>query len=218
MKKQLPGWAVLLIITLVAGLALGVTYSLTEKPIAEQAVIQAENARKTVMPDADSFSELTLEEGASIDWAYAGLKTVEGKQVPLTLNDIDAIAGATYTSQAVVDAINKAETNAKRNMFSIPIVGTTIPHEIVGVFGCGKVLLMPAEEGTGVIAGGPVRAVLEMSGIKDIRAKSLGSNNPINCAKATIAGLKALRTAEQVAALRGLSVEEVSSLTLVDKK
>ena len=108
MKKQLPGWAVLLIITLVAGLALGVTYSLTEKPIAEQAVIQAENARKTVMPDADSFSELTLEEGTSIDWAYAGLKTVEGKQVPLALSDIDAISGATYTSQAVVDAINKA--------------------------------------------------------------------------------------------------------------
>ena len=77
---------------------------------------------------------------------------------------------------------------------------------------------MPAEEGTGVIAGGPVRAVLEMSGIKDIRAKSLGSNNPINCARATIAGLQALRTAEQIAALRGLSVEEVSSLTLVDKK
>ena len=115
-----------------------------------------------------------------------------------------------------VDAINKAETAAKRNMFTIPIVGTTIPHEIIGKFGSGCVLLLPAEEGTGVIAGGPVRAVLEMSGIKDIRTKSLGSNNPINCAKATIAGLQALRTAEQIAALRGLSVEEVSSLTTVD--
>ena len=117
-----------------------------------------------------------------------------------------------------VDAINKAETAAKHNMFSVPMVGTTIPHEIIGKFGSGSVLLLPAEEGTGVIAGGPVRAVLEMSGIKDIRAKSLGSNNPINCARATIAGLQALRTAEQVAALRGLSVEEVSSLTLVEKK
>lgn len=116
-----------------------------------------------------------------------------------------------------VDAINKAETAAKRNMFTIPIVGTTIPHEIIGKFGSGSVLLLPAEEGTGVIAGGPVRAVLEMSGIKDIRTKSLGSNNPINCAKATIAGLQGLRTAEQIAALRGISVEEVSSLT-VDKK
>lgn len=117
-----------------------------------------------------------------------------------------------------VDAINKAETAARHNMFSVPIVGTTIPHEIVGEFGRGRVLLLPAEEGTGVIAGGPVRAVLEMAGIKDIRTKSLGSNNPINCARATIAGLQALRTAEQIAALRGLSVEEVTSLTLVEKK
>lgn len=117
-----------------------------------------------------------------------------------------------------VDAINKAETAAKRNMFTIPIVGTTIPHEIIGKFGSGSVLLLPAEEGTGVIAGGPVRAVLEMSGIKDIRTKSLGSNNPINCAKATIAGLQGLRTAEQIAALRGLSVEEVASLTVVEKE
>ena len=89
---------------------------------------------------------------------------------------------------------------------------------IIGKFGSGSVLLLPAEEGTGVIAGGPVRAVLEMAGIKDIRTKSLGSNNPINCAKATIAGLQSLRTAEQIAALRGKSVEEVSSLTLVEKK
>lgn len=117
-----------------------------------------------------------------------------------------------------VDAINKAETAAKRNMFTIPIVGTTIPHEIIGKFGSGSVLLLPAEEGTGVIAGGPVRAVLEMSGIKDIRTKSLGSNNPINCAKATIAGLQGLRTAEQIAALRWLSVEEVASLTVVEKE
>jgi len=117
-----------------------------------------------------------------------------------------------------VDAINKAETAAKRNMFAVPMVGTTIPHEIIGKFGSGSVLLLPAEEGTGVIAGGPVRAVLEMAGIKDIRTKSLGSNNPINCAKATIAGLQSLRTAEQIAALRGKSVEEVSSLTLVEKK
>lgn len=117
-----------------------------------------------------------------------------------------------------VDAINKAETAAKHNLFSVPMVGTTIPHEIVGEFGSGRVLLLPAEEGTGVIAGGPVRAVLEMAGVKDIRTKSLGSNNPINCAKATIAGLKALRTAEQIAALRGISVEAVKSLTVVDKK
>ena len=108
MKKQLPGWAVLLIITLVAGLALGGTYALTKEPIAQQALIQAEKARKTALPEAESFEELSLPEGAPVDWANAGLKTVKGKAVPLTLEDIDAISGATYTSAAVVNAINAA--------------------------------------------------------------------------------------------------------------
>ncbi len=107
------------------------------------------------------------------------------------------------------DAIEKATAAAKRNMITVPIVGTTIPHEIIGVFGSGNVLLIPAEEGTGVIAGGPVRAVLEMAGIKDIRTKALGTNNPINCAKATINGLTRLKTAEMFAALRGKSVDEI---------
>ena len=89
------------------------------------------------------------------------------------------------------------------------MVGSTIPHQITGVFGRGKVLLMPAEAGTGVIAGGPVRAVLEMAGIQDIRTKAIGTNNPINCAKATMNGLSRLMTAEQIAALRGKTVEEI---------
>lgn len=109
----------------------------------------------------------------------------------------------------VPEAIEKAVQIAKGNMKKIAMNGGTIPHQIVGKFGRGQVNLMPAEEGTGVIAGGPVRAVLEVSGIKDIRTKSLGSNNPINCAKATIEGLMGLRTAEQIAAIRGKSVEEL---------
>jgi small subunit ribosomal protein S5 len=94
-------------------------------------------------------------------------------------------------------------------MINVPIVGTTIPHEIIGVFGRGKVLLLPANEGTGVIAGGPARAVLELAGIKDIKTKSQGSNTPTNCVKATIEGLKALKTAEEYARLRGISVEQL---------
>ena len=109
----------------------------------------------------------------------------------------------------VPEAIEKATQNAKQNMINVNIVGTTIPHEVIGVFARGKVLMIPAEEGTGVIAGGPVRAVLESCGIKDIRTKSYGSNNPINFVKATIDGLSQLRSVEQVAKLRGKSVDEV---------
>ena len=109
----------------------------------------------------------------------------------------------------VPEAIEKATAQAKKAMRKMSMVDTTIPHTVIGKFGRGSVLMMPAEEGTGVIAGGPVRAVMEACGIKDIRTKSHGTNNKINCVKATIAGLKALRTAEQVAALRGKTVEEI---------
>ncbi len=109
----------------------------------------------------------------------------------------------------IPEAVRKGVEAAKRNMVTIPIEGTSIPHRALGKFGSGQVLLLPAEEGSGVIAGGPVRAVLEMVGIKDIRTKSQGSNNPANCVKATIEGLKQLRTASQVAKLRGKSVEEI---------
>lgn len=109
----------------------------------------------------------------------------------------------------IPNAIRKAIEDAKKHLIKVPIKGTTIPHEIVGEFGSGKVLLKPAPEGTGVIAGGPVRDVLEKVGIRDIRTKSLGSNNPRNMVNAVIEGLKQLKTAEEVAKLRGKTVEEI---------
>ena len=109
----------------------------------------------------------------------------------------------------VPDAIKKAVEDAKKNLITVPIVNTTIPHEITGVYGAGRVFLKPAPDGTGVIAGGPVRAVMEAAGIKNIRTKSHGSSNPINMVKAALAGLYGLKSVEQVAALRGKSVEEI---------
>ncbi|MBE6953436.1 MAG: 30S ribosomal protein S5 [Clostridia bacterium] len=107
------------------------------------------------------------------------------------------------------DAIRKAIADAKKNLFKVSTLGTTIPHEIIGKYGAATVLLKPAPEGTGVIAGGPVRQVMEAAGIRDIRTKSLRSNNPQNVVTATIEGLKALRCAEDVARTRGKTVDEI---------
>lgn len=109
----------------------------------------------------------------------------------------------------VPDAIRKGIEEAKKNMITVSLKGTTIPHEVIGEFGAASVLLKPAVEGTGVIAGGPVRAVLDCAGIKDIRSKALRSNNPNNVVRATVKGLASLRNAEQVAAIRGKTVKEI---------
>jgi len=109
----------------------------------------------------------------------------------------------------VPDAIKKAVEDAKVNMIKVPITGTTIPHAVTGNYGAGKVFMKPASEGTGIIAGGAVRAVFELAGVNDILSKSLGSSTPINMVRATFAGLRELRTAETVAALRGVDVAEL---------
>ena len=109
----------------------------------------------------------------------------------------------------VPDAIKKAVEDAKKNLITVPIVNTTIPHEITGIYGAGRVFLKPAPDGTGVIAGGPVRAVVELAGIENIVSKSLGSSTPINIVRATIEGLATLRTVEQVAEIRGKKAEKI---------
>ena len=111
----------------------------------------------------------------------------------------------------VPDAIRKGIEDAKKNMITVSLKGDTIPHEVMGIYGAGKVLLKPAAEGTGVIAGGTCRAVVEMAGIKNIRAKCLRSSNPTNVVKATFEGLKALRTIEEIAALRDVSVDAIKN-------
>ena len=142
-------------------------------------------------------------------------KTVKGGRIMkfsalVVVGDGNGVVGfGTGKSSEVPDAIRNGIEDAKKNIVKISLKGNTIPHEIVGKFGAGAVLLKPAPEGTGVIAGGPVRAVVEMAGIKNIRTKSLRSNNPCNVVRATMAGLTALRDAEQVAQLRGKTVKEI---------
>ncbi|HEU4965574.1 MAG TPA: 30S ribosomal protein S5 [Bacilli bacterium] len=126
------------------------------------------------------------------------------------VGDGNGVVGAGLGKAAEVpEAIRKGIEDAKKNLIRVPLVGTTVPHEVLGRFGAGKVLIKPAKEGTGVIAGGPARAVLELAGVKDILTKSLGSSNSMNMVNATLDGLNRLKHPEHVAKLRGKSLEEI---------
>ena len=142
-------------------------------------------------------------------------KTVKGGRVMkfaalMVVGDAKGNVGfGTGKAAEVPEAIRKGIEDAKKNMIKVSTSGTTIPHEVIGEFGAGRVMLKPAQPGTGIIAGGPVRAVMEAAGIRDIRAKCLRSHNPQNVVSATFEGLKSLRTAEEVARIRGKNVEEI---------
>ena len=142
-------------------------------------------------------------------------KTVKGGRnmrfsVNVVVGDGEGYVGVGLgKAQEIPEAVRKAIEDAKKNLVKVPMVGTTIPHRILGIFGAGQVLIMPAKPGTGVIAGASVRIVLEAAGIKDVRAKSIGSSNVINMAYATMEGLRNITTAEKVAKLRGKTVEEI---------
>lgn len=144
-------------------------------------------------------------------------KTVKGGRIAhftaiMVVGDKNGHVGYGLGKAAEVpDAIRKGIEDAKKNLIEVSLKGTTIPHEVIGEFGAGKVLIKPAAEGTGIIAGGTVRCVLEMAGIKNIRAKCLRSNNPTNVVKATFEGLRSLRTAEEVAKTRGISVQALKN-------
>jgi len=167
------------------------------------------------MAIADKVDVATLDIKERLVATKSVSKTVKGGRIRrftalMVVGDENGHVGYGLGKAAEIpDAIKKAIEDARKNVIKVSLKGTTIPHEIVGEYGAGKVLLKPAAEGTGVIAGGAVRAVLDMAGVRDIRTKCLRSNNPTNVVKATFEGLRALRTADEVAKMRGKAISDI---------
>ena len=182
------------------------TYN-TEKPANKK--FDRKKAEKPTTRREESEFDKKLVEVRRVAKVVKGGRTLRFSALVVVGNKNGLVGVGNGKANEVPEAIEKATAAAKRNLISVPIVGTTIPHNVIGKFSSSTVQMFPAPQGTGVIAGGSARAVVELAGIKDIVTKSHGSNNKINGVKATIEGLKMLRTKEEVAALRGKSVEEL---------
>ena len=185
------------------------TYTVPEKTSGRKG---GNDKRKPKAPETrreDSEFDKKLVEVRRVAKVVKGGRTMRFSALVVVGNKNGLVGLGIGKSGEVSEAVEKATANAKKNLISVPIVGTTIPHEIIGKFGASSVHMFPAPQGTGVIAGGSARAVVELAGIKDIVTKAHGSNNKINGVRATIEGLKLLRTREEVAALRGKAPEEI---------
>ncbi len=185
------------------------TYSPAEKSTGNKKFDKKKTPERPTTRREESEFDKKLVEVRRVAKVVKGGRTMRFSALVVVGNHNGLVGVGNGKANEVPEAIEKATAAAKRNLISVPIVGTTIPHNIIGKFGASSVLMFPAPQGTGVIAGGSARAVVELAGIKDIVTKSHGSNNKINGVKATIEGLKLLRTKEEVAALRGKSVEEL---------